>query len=208
MSIRDIARAPAIFAGLASLAPLCAEAHHAMEGQTPRTALEGLLSGLAHPVLGLDHFLFVLAMGAACYYFGKKAAMIIVFLAGTVAGTVLHLYESSLAYPEVWVAGSLVLLGILILSRSRFLTSKAAVGMFAICGIAHGYAYGESIVGAEPAPLSAYLIGFTLVQLLIVFASYTIARHIDRKGPSINVVRTLGGGLAGAGVVFLYRALT
>ena len=38
-----------------------AAAHHFMDGTTPATAAEGLLSGLAHPLIGLDHLLFLMA---------------------------------------------------------------------------------------------------------------------------------------------------
>ena len=40
-----------------------AGAHHAIGGRIPSNGWEGLLSGLAHPVLGLDHFAFVVAVG-------------------------------------------------------------------------------------------------------------------------------------------------
>jgi hypothetical protein len=40
-----------------------ASAHHAMGGATPSNLWEGLLSGLAHPVIGLDHLAFVIAAG-------------------------------------------------------------------------------------------------------------------------------------------------
>jgi len=33
-----------------------------------------------------------------------------------------------------------------------------------IAGIFHGYAYGESIIGARVAALVAYLIGFTVIH--------------------------------------------
>jgi hypothetical protein len=40
-----------------------AAAHHAMGGRTPSTFMEGFLSGLAHPVIGLDHLAFLVAIG-------------------------------------------------------------------------------------------------------------------------------------------------
>ncbi len=39
-------------------------AHHPMGGVTPATFADGLLSGLGHPVIGLDHFAAVIAVGA------------------------------------------------------------------------------------------------------------------------------------------------
>ena len=38
-------------------------AHHPMAGKTPSNMMEGLLSGIGHPVLGMDHLAFVFAMG-------------------------------------------------------------------------------------------------------------------------------------------------
>ena len=51
--------APALLA----LASLPAQAHHFMDGGMPQNWLEGLLSGLGHPVIGPDHAAFVFAAG-------------------------------------------------------------------------------------------------------------------------------------------------
>ena len=40
-------------------------AHHLMGGHTPATFGEGILSGLGHPVIGLDHFAAVVAVGVS-----------------------------------------------------------------------------------------------------------------------------------------------
>src|SRR5262249_57584778 len=53
-----------------SLATVPAFAHHMMGGRTPSTFMEGLLSGLGHPVIGLDHLAFLLAVGVAVGVFG------------------------------------------------------------------------------------------------------------------------------------------
>src|SRR5258708_9875864 len=49
---------------LASIALLIdpALAHHVMGGQVPVTFRDGLLSGLAHPIIGIDHFAAVVAV--------------------------------------------------------------------------------------------------------------------------------------------------
>jgi len=199
MKTRTWARALA----LSAAAPLHAHAHHAMDNALPGNLFEGLVSGLAHPVIGLDHFLFVIAIGVACYYFGRKAGSVAAFLAGTIGGTVIHLYKATLAYPDAWVAASLLLLGILILRGSALLKSNAAAVFFGISGIVHGYAYGEAIVGAEPTPLVAYLAGFTLVQLAIVLAAFTAARYMHRIKPAFQTASAVGGALSVAGIAFL-----
>ena len=43
--------------------PRMAWAHHFMDGGLPQTFAQGLLSGLGHPVIGLDHAAFIVAAG-------------------------------------------------------------------------------------------------------------------------------------------------
>jgi urease accessory protein len=58
-------------------------AHHPLGGKTPSIFFEGLISGFAHPVIGLDHFIFVAAMGIAAVLIGKRVAMPILFVLAT-----------------------------------------------------------------------------------------------------------------------------
>lgn len=198
-------------AALATLGALAiaspAAAHHAMDRATPATLLEGLLSGFGHPIIGFDHLLFIVAVGVACYYFGQRTLTIAAFLAGTLAGTLLHLRAANLLYADAWVAASLILLGVLFVRRNDFLKSKAATALFALSGVAHGYAYGEAIVGAEATPLLAYLGGFTLVQFAIALSGYAIAHYAATKKPVFKFLETAGGTLASVGAGFLMFAL-
>ena len=187
--------------------PLFAHAHHGMDKALPATALQGFISGLAHPVIGLDHLLFVLAVGAACYYFGRKAGTLVTFTTAAVAGTLLHLQQATLEYPDLIVAATLVLLGVLFFLGRDFLRSAGALALFAAAGIAHGYAYGEAIVGAEPTPLYAYLAGFTLVQFGIAAAGFALARYASKRRPHARTEHAWGGALAVAGVAFLALSL-
>src|SRR5688572_26442437 len=98
--------APAFLALLAL--PAVAHAHHAMDNATPSSLYEGLVSGLAHPVIGLDHLVFVLALGAACYCVRAGAATVAAFLVATLAGTAAHLQQASVPFAEGWVAATLL----------------------------------------------------------------------------------------------------
>ena len=188
--------------------PVLAHAHHPTGGATPATALDGLLSGFGHPVIGLDHLLFVLAIGAACYYFGQRAGAVAAFLLAALGGTVLHLWKTTLPYPDAWVAVTLIGLGVLLINASPVLRSKTAIGLLALAGLAHGYAYGEAIVGAEPTPIFAYLIGLTAVQGAVVLAGYALARMADHRRPNLQTARAIGGTLSVAGLAFLVVSLS
>ena len=188
--------------------PVLAHAHHPSGGATPATALDGLLSGFGHPVIGLDHLLFVLAIGAACYYFGQRAGAVAAFLLAALGGTVLHLWKTTLTYPDAWVAVTLIGLGVMLINASPVLRSKTAIGLLALAGLAHGYAYGEAIVGAEPTPIFAYLIGLTAVQGAVVLAGYALARMADHRRPNLQTARVIGGTLSVAGLAFLVVSLS
>ncbi|MET0351789.1 MAG: HupE/UreJ family protein [Rhizobacter sp.] len=173
-------RAAAALATSFLVAP--AFAHHAMDGKTPVTFLQGLLSGIAHPVIGLDHLAFVVA---AAWVLSRVATVPRVglaasFVAAAVAGTVLHLALVDVPRSELLVALTVVLAGLAVAWRRA---TPAALLWTALpaAGVLHGYAYGESIVGAEPAPLAAYLLGFALVQLAVMLGAASL---LSRRDPS------------------------
>lgn len=184
-----------------------AKAHHPMGGATPGNWMEGLLSGWGHPIIGADHLLFIVAAGIACFYFGQRMTAIAAFIAATAAGTLMRLQAPAIPLMEAAVAVSLVVLGVLLYRRSAVLGSRSAVGLFAIFGLAHGYAYGEAIVGAETTPLLAYLAGFTSVQFAIALCAYAAARTILTRQPAFPLPQTAGGALSLAGTGFLVYAL-
>ena len=157
---------PPTLAGLALLGTsLGAQAHHAMDGAMPSTFTQGLLSGLAHPVIGLDHLAFIVAAAwlIAKRPTGLRAALAGVFVVASVLGTVLHVNLVDLPGTELLVVLSVVLAGALVWTRQLALAQGLWV-LLPVAGVFHGYAYGESIVGAEPTALYAYLLGFVLIQ--------------------------------------------
>jgi urease accessory protein len=197
----------AALGAVAAAVPTMADAHHAMGNVTPGNAFEGFVSGLAHPVIGVDHLLFVIAIGVAAYYLGRRNVTAVTFVTATIAGTIVHLYQATWAYPDLWVALSLGVLGILFFGARRFLRSKAVLAFFALSGIAHGYAYGESIVGAEPTPLFAYLAGFAIVQFAIVIGACELTRVVGRRALASRIAPALGTVLLLAGAGFLFLSL-
>lgn len=200
-----------LFAPLVAIMALAlaqpAAAHHPMGGATPSNLMEGLLSGFGHPIIGVDHLLFIIAVGVAAFYFGQRVLMIVALLAGALFGTLLHVQMPGLPYHDALVALSLIILGALLIRRDAFLRSRAAALLFAASGVAHGYAYGEAIVGAEATPLLAYLAGFTLIQLAIALGAFMVTRYAAAKLPRFDWLRTAGGTLAVVGAGFLLFAL-
>jgi urease accessory protein len=193
----------AVPAFLLMLSP--ASAHHVMGGETPSTFGEGLLSGLGHPVIGPDHLAFLIAVGIAVGAGGLSLALPLVFVAASALGVVLHVGGMNLPGSELIVAASVILAGIL-LARGRALPLAAWASLFGIAGLAHGYAYGESIFGAEPTPLLAYLLGLVMVQSALATGVAVITR---KRAADVSAMapRLAGATIAGVGLMALVGQL-
>ena len=175
-------------------------AHHVMSGKLPTTFVEGTLSGLGHPLIGLDHLAAVIAVGCLAAAHSLGPVLVIGYVLAQVAGATLHVKGMTVPAAELLVALSVVALGALLILR-RSLPPFVALGLFVLAGLFHGYALGESIVGAEPAPLSAYFIGFVVIQSLVALGTMTVARITapGATGQHVNL-RLVGAGIVGFGI--------
>ncbi len=202
---------PVLLLGLPALGLLFiaapAFAHHPFGGQAPANALQGFLSGLGHPVIGLDHLAFVVTAGLLAAAMGRDLGIPLGFVLASILGTVLHLMALDLPAPESIIAFSVLLFGGL-LAMKRYPQFGIIIMLAELAGIFHGYAYGEAVVGAEMAPLVAYLTGFAAVQMAIATIAYTIANSLKAKSPNPGLMfRFAGFTLAGIGTAFFSSAL-
>jgi urease accessory protein len=179
-------------------------AHHVMGGMMPQTFLQGLLSGFGHPMIGLDHLAFIIGVGLLSLRFKQRYLLPLAFVAATLAGTGIHLQLINLPAVELCIALSVVIMGILLIADAKLPLALTAA-LFALAGLFHGYAYGESIVGAETSPLLAYLLGFGLIQYAIAVATMRVVTMLSMSSRFRESfwLRTGGGAVAAVGAVFL-----
>ena len=179
-------------------------AHHVMGGRTPATFAEGILSGLGHPIIGVDHFAAVVAVGCLAAAHRAGPALAGCFVVAMMAGVAMHLNGTTVPAAKILVALSVIALGAIMLRRQN-LAIGAALTLFMLAGLVHGYALGESIYGAEPTPLYAYLLGLAVVQSAIALAAMSIARAIARRSADLIPVRLVGASIAGIGLAVLMQ---
>lgn len=180
-------------------------AHHPTGGQIPSTFAQGLLSGFGHPVIGFDHLVFVMAIGLLAALKPKLGMVIpLVFILATAMGTGIHLASISLPFPEVFISASVLVMGWL-LAKENQTNLSLLIALGAIAGIFHGYAYGESIIGAKTTVLGAYLLGFGLIQLFISACAFYLGRAVIAKSSiPVNLpLRFAGFTICGIGITFL-----
>src|SRR5262245_40815033 len=162
------------------LAAAPASAHHVMGGRMPSTFIEGLLSGLGHPVIGLDHLAFLVAIGIAVGIAGLNLLLPVVFVVAMALGVLLHVAGMALPGAEFLVALSVVVAGLL-LALGRALPVTVWEALFAVAGLFHGYALGESIYGADRTALGAYLLGLVVIQSALAVGVALLARRLDLR---------------------------
>jgi urease accessory protein len=163
----------------AMLLAMPAGAHHLTGGAIPSSGWKGFLSGLAHPVLGLDHFAFVVAAGLIAALHRRGVLIPVAFAAASLVGTSVHGLALDLPAAELMISLSVILFGVLLLARQPSL--PIVVGLASVAGIFHGYGYGESIVGAGMGPFSAYLLGLAVVQIVVALAAQRLFLTASRS---------------------------
>lgn len=177
---------PLPLAILLLIAPLPALAHTGHGGG-------GFAQGVAHPLLGPDHLLAMVAVGLWAGTLGGRAAwaLPLAFLGAMLAGGVWGAGDAGLPAVEPAILASVIILGAAAALLLR-VPLWAAVPVVALMGLAHGHAHGaEGPGGAD------YALGF----LLATAALHALGLGLARLGPL--PVRVLGGGVALAGLALV-----
>lgn len=197
-----------IFALVAALCTWCAAgpsfAHHPLGGMPMKTVFDGLLSGVAHPVLGFDHLAFVVAVGLCAIRCGSPARAPGAYIAAMLLGCTLMPFGISLPGKEALIAASLVVLGAVVLAKPK-ISSNVAMALFACFGLFHGSALGDGLAGAEfgagSGVIFGYLVGLGLVQYAVArLASSLIDRFFGSKEAPDLSLRLAGAMVAGIGI--------
>ena len=180
------------------LLPAGAQAHHLIEllHQSP-TPLVGLLSGLAHPVLGPDHLLFLLALSLVGWR--QRSAWMLGLLAVGLAGSACGLLLPGLPGAESLVALSLVLVALVLLDR---LSPVLLLPAFAI----HGYVLSSSVLGWTAAPVGFYLFGLLISQSLLLLLALRGLQGFT-SSLSRGTVRLMAAALLGCGAAWTWSSL-
>ncbi|MEJ2532386.1 MAG: HupE/UreJ family protein [Halioglobus sp.] len=181
-----------------ALWPLAAWAHVA-SGEAG-----GFLSGLSHPVSGLDHVVAMIAVGLWGAQLGMPALWIlpVAFPMLMAFGGMLGLIGAPLPGVEVGIALSAVVLGALVLGRVR-LPLAVAVAVVACFAVFHGHAHGTELEAGQNAML--YSLGFVIATGLLhgVGISVGLIQRWDLGG---RLLRGAGALVMAAGLYFLWGA--
>ena len=188
---------PALLLALLVLAP-AAQAHHLMELlHLQPTPFSGLISGLAHPLLGPDHLLFLLAL--ALVGLQRRLSWMLGLLGTGLLGSALGLLLPGLPGSEALVSLSLVAVGLVLFGR---LPAPVLLPAFAL----HGYVLSASVLGWSRAPVAFYLLGLLLSQGTLLLLSLTLLRRPAAR-LALRGRQLLAATLIGVGAAWTWSAL-
>jgi len=162
--------------------------------------LEGLGTGLAHPLLGMDHLVAMLAIGVWAAQAGPARAWVLpgAFLAGMAGGIALGAFAQGPMLMEHGVAGTLVVLG-MVIALAMPCRAVLAVPVAAVFGLVHGLAHGSEIAGS----VLPTALGMLAASAALHAAGYLAGRAATGR---LALARAGGAGIAALGLVLLVAA--
>ena len=180
-------RALALAVSLLSTAPALAHGGHA----------EGFAAGLAHPLLGVDHLLAMLAIGIWAGIGGLARAWVVPagFLGGMAAGIGLGLVLALPGGIEHGIAATVLALG-LVLALTLPARATIALPLAVAFGLLHGGVHGAEIGGAA----GVTALGMLAASVALLAIGVAVGRATTAR---IVLARAGGAGIACAGLALL-----
>ncbi len=165
----------------------------------------GFVSGLLHPVSGLDHVLAMVAVGLWGAQLGQPAMWLlpVAFPMMMAMGGMLGLIGVPLPGIEVGIAVSAVVLGALILGEMK-VPPAAALGIVAFFAVFHGHAHGTELAPGQNALL--YSLGFVIVTGTLHAVGIALGL-MHRWNAGRVALRCAGSLVLAGGLFFLWGAV-
>lgn len=158
----------------------------------------GFLSGLLHPMMGLDHLLAMAAIGfwSMRQSAGMKRSAPLFVVGGMIGGAAIAWAGVSLAGIETGIAMSVLLAGVLIATMAKLPTAIGG-SLVALFMLTHGYAHGAEMTAGTS--LISYMLGFVIATLAITFVGRGLGAAMMKADNRIT--RAMGGVIAVIGGV-------
>ena len=161
----------------------------------------GFLAGFAHPLLGADHVVAMVAVGLWGALLGQPAIWLlpVVFPLVMAFGGVLGIAGVPIPAVETGIAASAIVLGAMVAFAARppLWTAAVLVGAFAIF---HGYAHGREL--PDGANAAAFAMGFVIATGTLHLCGITFGL-LARWPAGRLAVRAAGGAIALTGAAYL-----
>ena len=155
----------------------------------------GMMAGLAHPLLGPDHLLAMLAVGIWAAMRPAKMAWHgpVVFLLMVGVGALLGMSGVAYSLVEPGIVASVILLGVMV-AIGRQLPASVGLAAIAVFALMHGQAHGLVAAGTG----EVFILGVLAMTAVLHLVGYLVGKrlHQFRYGAWLAGSFIAAGGLA------------
>lgn len=164
----------------------------------------GFLTGLGHPVGGLDHMLAMVAVGLWAAQAGGRArwAVPAAFVGVMALGGLAGIVGLPLPGVELGIAGSVLAFGLLV-AFARRLPLPAGLALTAAFALFHGHAHGTEM--AAGGSVALYAAGFMLATAALHGVGVLVG-EARRHALGAAFIRIAGAGTVASGALMLHGA--
>ena len=191
---------PSLAAAALGTLPLLASAHVGADGAAHHDI--GFLQGFAHPFTGIDHLAAMVAVGLWSALIARSGRDVlwapVGFAAMLLVGALVGLSGVQMPAVEPMIAASLLVIGLLVVTRLRLPgpVAAAVVGAFAVF---HGVAHGYELAGDQGAGLA--IAGMVLATALLHAGGIAIGWALRQR--TVWLPRMAGAAVALFGAALL-----
>jgi urease accessory protein len=166
---------------------------------------EGFIWGIADPVISLDRFAGIVALGLFSARFTRGNWLNITFVIAAICGQLINLSPVILPAPAIAIAICTIALGVMLVTPIPIHWLAIAL-LSATAGIFQGYSDATSIIGAETLTMIIFVISVAFTQTVIIMSARKIGvnfgiNEINQILPKI--IRFAGLVFCAIGIVFL-----
>ncbi len=157
----------------------------------------GIMAGVTHPILGIDHLLAIFAMALYAKINHRDNAWYIAFsfVGAMVVGGLLGIKANPFPLEETVIKGSVVLYGLLLALRFKVpLKVYAFIGL--VIGLFHGHAHGVEM--PDSTEVYQYVPGFALGAIIVCAFGEFVGRHMSAN--EVIRARVIGGLIVAGGI--------
>ena len=166
---------------------------------------EGFIWGIADPVISLDRFAGIVALGLFSARFTRGNWLNITFVIAAICGQLINLSPVILPASGIAIAICTIALGVMLVTPIPIHWLAIAL-LSATAGIFQGYSDATSIIGAETLTMIIFVISVAFTQTVIIMSARKIGvnfgiNEINQILPKI--IRFAGLVFCAIGIVFL-----
>ena len=173
-------------------------AHHFIDNKNPVSLFDGFISGVAHPVIGLDHLIFLVFISILTLMITRNISYICTFIIATILGSFLTVVNLNIPGLELFIILSIIALSLIFFIYQKISTYYLKIFLYpflVLFGLFHGNAYGNTITESPFFTKITYITGFCLSQLIICFLCFYIAKFIVAPNNTKSIKPYLAGSL-------------